>query len=121
MVDQIADASTQKYLYASFNTQIAADSTIVVKDQDGNVITTFTTDRTIKTLLYSSADLNYSSYKIYVNDEEVSFSNVGEGSNSSPSSQQNNISNVLLIALLTEIGTLAIVIAIAVVLYKKSH
>lgn len=64
MVDAISSESKQKYLYASFN-KISADTLIVIKDQDENIIVAFKTGRAIQNLFYSSANLDYKSYKIY--------------------------------------------------------
>lgn len=64
MVDQISNDSKQDYIYTSFN-KISADTLIVIKDQDDEIITAFKTSRTIGNLLYSSEDLDYDSYKVY--------------------------------------------------------
>ena len=69
MTDQISSDSKQKFLYVNFNKQISADTLIAIKDQDDKVITAFKTSRTIKTLLFSSADLDYKSYTVYTGGE----------------------------------------------------
>ena len=136
MVDQIASESKQKFLYASFNQQVNADTLLAIKDQNDNIITAFKTGRNIKNLVYSSSDLNYESYKIYANGnidgeetnglytkinsysggEEVSFTDVS-GSGVMEMTQKNNISDVLLIVLLSEIGMLTVLL-VAAGLYK---
>ena len=110
MVDQISNESKQDYLYASFN-QIDADTLIVIKDQDNNIIAAFKTGRTIQNLVYSDSNLNYESYKIYIGGEidgeetnglytkinsytggeEITYNNANNGSRVSG----NNISDVL--------------------------
>ena len=134
MVDAVSSDSKQNFIYSSFN-QIDADTLIVIKDQDDKVITAFQTGRTIKTLFYSSSDLDYKSYKIYtggtINGEETnglytkvsSYKNGSEISfNDAGSSMRNNqtrsISDVLLIALLTEIATLVTFLIIIGILNK---
>ena len=129
MTDAISNDSKQDFIYASFN-QIDADSLIVVKDQDDKTIMAFNTNRTIKSLLYSSKDLNIDSYKIYVGGtidgeetnglytkinsysggEEISFNDV---SNSMSFSQNNNdISDTLLKALFVEIILLIVSVSL---------
>ena len=64
MVDEVSNESKQKFIYQTFST-IKADTLIAIKDQDDNIITAFKTGRNIQNLLYSSSDLNYTSYKMY--------------------------------------------------------
>ena len=139
MMDQIANGSKQKYLYANFNSQIEADTLVALKDQNNNVIVAFKTDRTITNLIYSSADLNYQSFKAYTggtiegketNGLYTEISNYTGGSEIEVSSNamggemqqegKTDISQVLLIALLSEIGALIITIIIAVLTRPKS-
>ena len=132
MVDQISSESKQKFIYASFNQTISADTLIVIKDQDDNVITAFKTARNIQNLVYSSADLKYKSYKIYTGGEidgeetnglytkinsytggtETTFS---DASSNMQMRTQNSISSVLLKALLIELGALVIVILFTII------
>ena len=117
-------------IFASFSSQIKANTLIVIKDQDDKVITAFKTSRTIKNLLYSSKDLDYTSYKIYTggtidgeetnglytkvnsytNGEEVSYSDSSNNSmrNNKTTSDKKNISNTLLKALIIEITILVL-------------
>ena len=136
MVDAISNESKQKFIYASFN-GVDADTLIVIKDQDDQVITAFKTDRSIKTLLYSSSTLDYESYKIYVggtiDGEEVNGlytkinsytggevitanNNIG---NNLPS-QGNDISKNILKILIAEVILLAIFLTIYIVKNKES-
>ncbi len=69
MADQVSSDSKEKFIYVNFNKQISADTLIAIKDQDDKVITAFKTSRTIKTLLFSSADLDYKSYTVYTGGE----------------------------------------------------
>ena len=130
MVDPISNESKQKIIFASFSSQIKANTLIVIKDQDDKVITAFKTSRTIKNLLYSSKDLDYTSYKIYTggtidgeetnglytkvnsytNGEEVSYSDSSNNSmrNNKTTSDKKNISNTLLKALIIEITILVL-------------
>ena len=127
MTDQISD-SKQEYIYASFN-QIEANTLIVIKDQDDKVITAFKTNRTIQNLLYSSEDLKYESYKIYTggtiegeetnglytkinsytNGEEISFQNASMNGNMT---QKKDISNTVLVILITEFVLLIVSLGI---------
>ena len=142
MMDAISNESKQKYLYASFNT-IEADTLIVIKDQDDNIITAFKTDRSIQNILYSSADLDYESFKIYTggtidgeetnglytkinsyeNGDEITYNSNANGmmmSIKNNSTKNNNISDVLLKVLIGEIATLTIfVIGIGIAKKKK--
>ena len=130
MVDPISNESKQKIIFASFSSQIKANTLIVIKDQDDKVITAFKTSRTIKNLLYSSKDLDYTSYKIYAggtidgeetnglytkvnsytNGEEVSYSDSSNNSmrNNKTTKKKKNISNTLLKALIIEITILVL-------------
>ena len=133
MTDQISNESEQKYIYASFN-KIEADTLIVIKDQDDEIITAFKTGRTIGNILYSSEDLDYESYKIYTGGtidgeetnglytninsytggEEISYNNA---SMNMRSSQNNNTNNTFLIILVSEI----VLLAISVTAYIKKY
>ena len=135
MVDMISNDSKQKYLYANMN-NVNADSLIVIKDQDDNVITAFKTGRDIKNLLYSSSNLDYDSYKIYTdgtidgeetnglytkinsyaNGVEISYSDASM--NMGPSSN-NDVSSNILIVLIIEIVLLSILVPIYLIRNKK--
>ena len=65
MVDRMSIYSEQNYIFTSFD-QIEANTLIVIKNQKDEIITAFKTSRTMKNLVYSSKDLNYKSYKIYI-------------------------------------------------------
>ena len=128
MTDQISNESKQKYIYATFN-QIEKDTLIAIKDKNDKIITAFKTNRNIKNLLYSSSELKDTSYKIYTggeidgeeenglyttinnykNGEEISYKDT---TNNQIKIQKNNISDVLLKALLIEISTLILFISI---------
>ena len=122
MTDEISSDSKQDFIYVNLN-QIKEGDLVVIKDQDDEIITAFKTNRNIKTLLYSSPDLDYSSYKIYtggeIEGEETnglytkitSYTNGTETTYNSVSSMKidkdtNNISDKLLCALLIETGLL---------------
>ena len=134
MTDQISSDSKQNFIYASFN-KINANTLIVIKDQDDKIITAFKTSRSIGNLLYSSKDLDYESYKIYTggtidgeetnglytkinsytDGEEITFNNANMNMTTS---QNKDISNTVLIILITEIVLLAISLTIYI---KRSH
>ena len=134
MVDKISNDSKQNFIYASFS-GITADTLIVMKDQDDKIITAFKTDRNIGNLLYSSKDLDYESYKIYTGGtidgeetnglytkinsytggEEITFNNE---SMNMRTSQNKDISNIVLIILIVEMVLLAISLTIYI---KRSH
>ena len=65
MADAVSSESKQKFIYASISSKVSDDTLLVIKDQNDKVITAYKTPRSIKTILYSSPDLNYESYKIY--------------------------------------------------------
>ena len=131
MQDAISGESKQNFIYASFNT-INKDTLIVLKDQDDKIITAFKTSRNIRNILYSSKDLKYKSYKIYTNGEidgeetnglytkinsytngeEISFNNISQNIKTS-----NDISNNVLIILITEV----VLLIISLVIYVKSN
>jgi hypothetical protein len=119
MADAIANESKQKYIYASLNTQVKAGAKITIKDQDDNTIVEFETDRSIKTVLYSSADLDYESYKVYVDGTEVSYNEVAGQKMLSNSKQKTDISSTLFVALMIEIAALIIAIGIAIMLKRS--
>lgn len=66
MGDSVSSDSKQKYIYVRLDSNVKNDSLIVIRDQDDNIIMAFRTDKDLSYLLYSSDDLNYSSFKIYV-------------------------------------------------------
>lgn len=128
MVDAISSDSKQDFIYASFNT-INADTLIVIKDQDDNIIVAFKTSRNIQNILYSAENLDYKSYKIYTGGtidgeetnglytkinsysggEEISFNSVNGKINSF---EKKDISKNVLIILISEIVLLCIFLAI---------
>ena len=126
MVDAISSDSQQKYIYANFN-KISSDTLIVIKNQNGEVITAFKTGRNIGNLLYSSKNLEYESYKIYtggiIDGEEInglytkinSYSGGEEITFNEASGmrlrENNNLSSVLLKSLLIESGLLIVIIS----------
>lgn len=132
MVDQISNDSKQDFIFASFD-QIAADIPVVIKDQNGNIIAAFKSDRTFKTLIYSSADLDYENLKIYkggeisgsetnglyskvdsyTGGEEVVFVNMSSKSET----YENDASTVALVALLAEF----VLLFIALTVYTKKY
>ena len=131
MVDQISSDSKQDFIFASFD-QIEADTLVVIKDQSGNIITAFKTDRTIQNLVYSSKDLNYKSYEIYtggtIDGEETNglYSNInnytgGEEIEYRDASMNSTISQTLrrnvLIVLICEV----ILLVIALIIYMRSN
>ena len=134
MTDEISSESKQDFIYASFSS-ISADTLIVIKDQDDNIITAFKTSRNIQNLLYSTKDLNYKSYKIYtggtIDGEETNglYTKINSYTGGSEVSyntvrgmnlpQNNNISNALLKILLIEIATLVIFLSIVTIMHKK--
>lgn len=65
MADEISSESKQNYIYVKLGKTIEKGTLIVIKDEDNEIITAFKTDKDISTLLYSSNDLSYKSYKIY--------------------------------------------------------
>lgn len=69
MTDPISSESKQNVIYVAFNQKIQADTLIAIKDEKENVIMAFQTGRTITNLLYSSPNLNTSTYSIYTGGE----------------------------------------------------
>ncbi|MBP5684285.1 MAG: carbohydrate-binding domain-containing protein [Bacilli bacterium] len=64
--DKIIDESKQNYLYITLNDEIEEDTLIVIKDENDKVLMAYKTDRSFKNLLYTSPNLNYKAYKLYV-------------------------------------------------------
>ena len=64
-MDDRIDSSSQKNIYVTFNETIPANTLLVIKDENDKIITAFKTNKDIKTLLYTTKDLSYNSYKIY--------------------------------------------------------
>ena len=126
MVDKISSDSKQDFIYASFN-KVDADTLIVIKDENDKVIVAFKTERDTQSLLYSSDNLDYKTYKIYVggsidgeeknglytkinsytNGEEITYN---DANMYMKNTLNNSIGNTLLKALLIEISTLIILI-----------
>ncbi len=106
MTDEISNDSKQTFLYASLNSQISADATIVIKDESGNSVYEYKTDRAVKNILYSSANMS-GSYKIYADGTEVSYSAVSGGMMGA-AGEKANISTVLFIAWMSEIAALVL-------------
>jgi hypothetical protein len=70
-------------------------------------------------VLYSSADLDYESYKVYVDGTEVSYNEVAGQKMLSNSKQKTDISSTLFVALMIEIAALIIAIGIAIMLKRS--
>ena len=135
MADAISSDSKQKFIYTNIN--VDKDTLVVIKNQDDEILMAFKTNRSIKTLLYSSKDLDYDSYKVYtggeIDGEETnglytkinSYSGGDETTYSSVSSKTKtqtsttNIEDILFKALIAEIGMLLALIVI--VKYKNIH
>lgn len=121
MADMISSESTQKYIYLNFKSKIPANTLIVIKDNDNNIITAFKTTKTISTLLYSNSNLHYQSLKVYINGEiegeeenglyttiksytngeEISYSEINSFNNQINNKPNNNfILNLLIIELI---------------------
>ena len=136
MIDAISSESKQNFIYASFN-QIDVDTLIVIKDQDDKIITAFKTDRNIQNLLYSSSNLDYESYKIYIGGtiegeetnglytkinsytggEEITFNDASSGMKQVINK---DISKNVLIILISEIALLCTFLTIYIVRNHKS-
>ena len=134
MADAISSDSKQKYIFVNFN-KISVDTLIVIKNQNDEVITAFKTGRDIGNLLYSSKNLDYESYKVYIGGtidgeetnglytkinsytggEEITFN---DASMNIRTSHNKNISNTVLIMLIVEILLLVISLTIYI---KISH
>ena len=134
MTDEVSSESKQNFIYATFS-GINADTLIVIKNQDDEIITAFKTSRNIQNLLYSSPKLNYKSYTIYTGGtidgeetnglytkinsytggETISYNSVSNGMNLS---RGNSISSVLLKALLIEVTTLIIFVLSVTIIYR---
>ncbi len=134
MADAVSNESKQKFLYASFN-KIESDTLIVIKDQNDNIITAFNTQRSIQNLLYSSSELNYTSYKIYTggsidgeesnglytkinsytNGEEIQFNEA----NRQVDFKMNDNSSFILKVLIIEIILLGIFVTIYIIKNRK--
>lgn len=106
MADEISNESKQKFINVNLNSQISAGATVSIKDNAGNVIYEFKTDRTIKTLLYSSASLDSSSYRICADGVGVAYSNTFNMTGVKDG--RKNISDTLLVVWLAEIAALAL-------------
>ncbi|MBR0134042.1 carbohydrate-binding domain-containing protein [Candidatus Saccharibacteria bacterium] len=109
MLDPISNESKQNFISAQLNSQIKSGATITIKDQNDEVIAEFTTDRSMKTLIYSSADLENESYKIYADGEEISYS--AQSMNMMGDKQKSSISGTLFVVWIIEIAALALFIA----------
>ncbi len=138
MVDPISSESKQKFIYAGFN-QIEADSLIVIKDQDDNIITAFKTSKSIKNVFYSSSTLDYDSYKIYVGGtidgeetnglyttinnysggEEIQYTDASLGMGMQPF-ENNDISDNIFKIMIIEILLLILLIIVYVIRNKKT-
>ena len=138
MQDTISSDSKQKFLYANFN-EISADTLIIIKNQDNEVIMAFKTERNIRNLLYSSSDLNYETYSIftggtidgeetnglytkindYTNGNEIKYNNTNMGMKFHD--YNNDYSSKLLKALIIEIILLFTFIIIYVIRKDKSR
>lgn len=136
MADRI-DSSSQKNIYVTFNETISANTLLVIKDENDKIITAFKTNKDIKTLLYTTKDLSYNSYKIYkdgviTGDSEnglyysidsytdgtlVSYSNSDNFINNS--NNKDDISSKLLNVLLVEISALVIILLYVFVTKKR--
>jgi len=134
MADDISNDSKQKYIYAKFN-KINADTLIVIKNQNNEIITAFKTKRSIENILYSSDYLDYESYKIYIggtiDGEEVNglytiINNYNGGEEITYNDlsktlilKDNNISSLLLRILLIEIGLFIVIASYLYIVIKK--
>lgn len=67
--DSFESEFDQKIIDVRFDRVIKKGEKVVVVDQDENPILGFVTDRDFQTLVYSSEDLNFSTYKTYVGNE----------------------------------------------------
>ena len=137
MVDEVSNESEQNFIYASFN-EIKADTLIVVKDQDDNIITAFKTGRNVQNLLYSNLKLNYKSYKIYIggtidgketnglyttinsyeDGEEITYNILN---NTMDFRNKNNVSSMLLKILLIEVVSIILFLVILLRIEKKKN
>ena len=115
--------------------KICKNTLIVIKDQDDNIITAFNTQRSIQNLLYSSSELNYTSYKIYTggsidgeesnglytkinsytNGEEIQFNEA----NRQVDFKMNDNSSFILKVLIIEIILLGIFVTIYIIKNRK--
>ncbi|MCI6627370.1 MAG: carbohydrate-binding domain-containing protein [Tenericutes bacterium] len=136
-MDDRIDSSSQKTIYVTFNETIPANTLLVIKDENDKIITAFKTNKDIKTLLYTTKDLSYNSYKIYkdgviTGDSEnglyysidsytdgtlVSYSNSGNFINNS--NNKEDISNKLLNVLLVEISALVLILLYVFISKKR--
>lgn len=132
MADAISNDSKQDFIFANFS-KINAETLIVIKDQNDKIITAFKTGRNIENILYSSKDLDYKSYKIYIggtidgedsnglytkinsytDGEEITFNDVSKNMRVS---KNNDISNTVLMILIAEI----VLLAISLIIYIKT-
>ncbi len=140
MADEISSDSKQKFIYTSFS-KVSADTLIVLKDQNDNIIMAFKTGRDIQNLVYSKADLSYESYKIYTggtiegketnglyteinsytDGEEITANDANMGREMMMERRSNSDgSNIILIILGTEIAILISLSTIYIVKLKKN-
>ena len=139
MADEISSESKQKFIYTSFS-KVSADTLIILKDQNNNIIMAFKTGRDIQNLVYSDANLNYESYKIYtggtiegketnglyteinsyIDGEEIASKDANIGRGMMNRRDNNDSSNIILIALGAEIALLVIFSTIYIVKIKKN-
>ena len=119
--------TSQSKIFVQFTEKVAAGSTLTIKDQDNNIITTFTTEKTFTALLYTSPDLEFTSFKIYNGETELSYREVGDMSMAKIGDANNNSSKlssrqaVILIILASEIAALAILILVVYLNRAKFH
>ena len=118
MADGASSESKQKVFYASLNSQVKAGSTVSIKDSSENTIYEFVTDRTISTILYSDASLSDETYSIYVDGTEVTYRSVANMNMGGGRNGRKNISDTLLVVLLSEVGALILFVGSVFVVKK---
>lgn len=72
MAQATSTTSTQYAILENLSTQVSANSSITIEDESGKVIMEFKNAKTMNSILVSSPDIAKETYKIKVNNSEVS-------------------------------------------------
>ena len=71
MLEKPISNSKQKVIVQNLSTKIDEGSNLILKDQNGNEITSFTADDSFKTIIISNSKLVEGKYNLYKGEEIV--------------------------------------------------
>lgn len=71
MLEKPLNGSKQKAIASNLDTTIVAGSELVLKDSEGNELTSFTADDSFKTIIISNSKLTEGKYNLYKGTEVV--------------------------------------------------